>query len=304
MAGCGRQFGRSNRSVFDRSLDDAARRSRAGGLLPREVVEVLGRAPLADRKQMQLLRLGNKLVLIAVSPTGTDALAEITDPVEVDRLTGYCYQGHPNSSTVAFHKVFKSFERRRSAKPREALNVSSSQTSTVSDLTTLLRSPTMFADTILRRLRSKAAARGALALGVALLWAAAPNAAWAEEANAPASLIPTLLGGPDAWTSPEGLSSTLQVLLLMTIISLAPAVLLMTTCFVRIIVVLGLLRQALGTQQLPPSQVISSITLFLTLLVMSPVWKQVYTMGLRPNGADRRIGRGLDRRRRVRYGSS
>jgi hypothetical protein len=57
-----------------------------------------------------LLRLGNKLVLIAVSPTGVDTLAEITDPVEVDRLTGYCYQGHPNSSTVAFHKVFKSFE--------------------------------------------------------------------------------------------------------------------------------------------------------------------------------------------------
>jgi flagellar biogenesis protein FliO len=83
---------------------------RVGGLLPREVVEVLGRAPLADRRQMQLLRLGNKLVLIAVSPTGTDTLAEITDPAEVDRLTGYCYQGHPNSSTTAFHKVFKSFE--------------------------------------------------------------------------------------------------------------------------------------------------------------------------------------------------
>ncbi len=84
------------------------------------------------------------------------------------------------------------------------------------------------------------------------------------------------------WTSPEGLSSTLQVLLLMTVISLAPAVLMMTTCFVRIIVVLGLLRQALGTQQLPPSQVITSITLFLTLLVMAPVWKQVYDDGIEP----------------------
>ncbi len=68
----------------------------------------------------------------------------------------------------------------------------------------------------------------------------------------------------------------------MTVISLAPAVLLMTTCFVRIIVVLGLLRQALGTQQLPPSQVITSITLFLTLLVMAPVWKQVYDQGIAP----------------------
>ena len=71
---------------------------------------------------------------------------------------------------------------------------------------------------------------------------------------------------PQTWTSPEGLSSTLQVMLLLTVISLAPAILLMTTCFVRIIVVLGLLRQALGTQQLPPTQVITSIALFMTLL--------------------------------------
>jgi flagellar biosynthetic protein FliP len=91
-----------------------------------------------------------------------------------------------------------------------------------------------------------------------------------------------LAGGPESWTSPEGLSSSLQVMLLLTVISMAPAVLLMTTCFVRIIVVLGLLRQALGTQQLPPSQVITSITLFLTLLIMGPVWKQVYNDAIVP----------------------
>ena len=59
-------------------------------------------------------------------------------------------------------------------------------------------------------------------------------------------------------------------MLLLTVVSLAPAILLMTTGFVRIIVVLGLLRQALGTQQLPPSQVITSIALFMTLLLMAP----------------------------------
>ncbi len=91
-----------------------------------------------------------------------------------------------------------------------------------------------------------------------------------------------LAGGPEQWTSPEGLSSTLQVMLLMTVISLAPSILLMTTCFVRILVVFGLLRQALGTQQLPPSQVLTSISLFLTLLVMMPVWKQVYDRGVAP----------------------
>jgi flagellar biosynthetic protein FliP len=85
-----------------------------------------------------------------------------------------------------------------------------------------------------------------------------------------------LTAGPNAWTSPEGLSSSLQVMLLLTVLSLAPAALLMTTCFVRIVVVLSLLRQAIGTQNLPPTQVITTLSLFLTLLVMTPVWKQVY----------------------------
>jgi flagellar biosynthetic protein FliP len=71
-------------------------------------------------------------------------------------------------------------------------------------------------------------------------------------------------------------------MLLLTVVGLAPAILLMTTSFVRIIVVLGLLRQALGTQQLPPSQVITSIALFMTLLLMAPVWKATYEQGIKP----------------------
>lgn len=91
-----------------------------------------------------------------------------------------------------------------------------------------------------------------------------------------------LLSGPEKWTSREGLSSSLQVLLLLTVLSLAPAILLMTTCYVRIIVVLGLLRQALGTGQLPPSQVITSISLFMTMFVMAPVWNAVYENAVAP----------------------
>lgn len=98
---------------------------------------------------------------------------------------------------------------------------------------------------------------------------------------APTSILPDL-GGPDDWTSPDRLSSTLQVMLMLTVISLAPAVLLMTTSFVRIVVVLGLLRQALGTQQLPPSQVITSVALFVTLLLMTPVWQSAYDEGIKP----------------------
>jgi flagellar biosynthetic protein FliP len=95
-----------------------------------------------------------------------------------------------------------------------------------------------------------------------------------------------LLQGPDVWTSREGLSSSLQIMLMLTVLSLAPAVLLMTTCYVRIIVVMGLLRTALGTPQLPPSQVITSIALFMTLFVMTPVWNKVYTDAIEPYTAE------------------
>lgn len=128
-------------------------------------------------------------------------------------------------------------------------------------------------------------ARRALVAALAAAWLALlPATSLAQQGNLPAAVeLPgSITGGPQQWTSPEGLTSALQVMLLLTVISLAPALLLMTTCFVRIIVVLGLLRQALGTQQLPPTQVITSITLFMTLLVMSPVWKQVYDDGVAP----------------------
>lgn len=89
-------------------------------------------------------------------------------------------------------------------------------------------------------------------------------------------------GGPSQWTSPEGMASSLQVMLLLTVLSMAPAVLLMTTCYVRIIIVLGLLRQAIGLQSLPPSQVMTSVAMFMTLFVMTPVWKRVYSDAIEP----------------------
>ncbi len=84
------------------------------------------------------------------------------------------------------------------------------------------------------------------------------------------------------WTSPEGLTSSLKIMLLLTVLTLAPSILIMTTCFIRFIIVMGLLRQALGTQQLPPNQVIVSLCLFLTLMVMAPIWREAYDQGIRP----------------------
>jgi flagellar biogenesis protein FliO len=86
----------------------AMRRAAPAGsaLLPGEVFEVLGRAPMAGRQQVHLLRCGNKLLLCCVTPAGAETLAEITDPLEVDRLAGLCRQTHPGSATAVFRQVF------------------------------------------------------------------------------------------------------------------------------------------------------------------------------------------------------
>ena len=82
---------------------------KAAALLPNEVVEVLGRAPLAGRQQMHLLRCGNKLLLVSVTPAGAETLTEVTDPLEVDRLAGLCQQSRPHSATAAFRQIFQQF---------------------------------------------------------------------------------------------------------------------------------------------------------------------------------------------------
>lgn len=80
----------------------------------------------------------------------------------------------------------------------------------------------------------------------------------------------------------EGVGGSWSSMLMLSILSLAPAILLMTTCYVRITVVLGLLRQALGMNQLPPTQVLTALSLFMTALVMTPVWTDVYQEAIVP----------------------
>jgi flagellar biogenesis protein FliO len=77
--------------------------------LPKEVVDVLGRAALASRQQVYLLRCGSKLLLVSVTPAGVETLTEIEDPPEVDRLLGLCAQARPDSTTAAFRQFFQQF---------------------------------------------------------------------------------------------------------------------------------------------------------------------------------------------------
>jgi len=94
--------------------------------------------------------------------------------------------------------------------------------------------------------------------------------------------MPKLSIGLDRAGSPQDVSVSLQILFLLTILSLAPALLIMVTSFTRIIIVLSFTRSALGTQQVPPNSVLIGLALFLTFFTMWPIWAQVNQSALQP----------------------
>lgn len=93
--------------------------------------------------------------------------------------------------------------------------------------------------------------------------------------------IPTIPGSGPA-KNPQQVANTLQILLLMTVLTLAPALLIMTTAFTRIVIVLSFLRSAIGAQNIPPNQVMLGLALFLTFFVMGPTFTQINHDALQP----------------------
>jgi flagellar biosynthetic protein FliP len=104
---------------------------------------------------------------------------------------------------------------------------------------------------------------------------------------AAAEPAPGLVGGALAdlerlTQDPVRLAPAFRLAILMSVLSLAPALVMMVTCFVRIVVVLSLLRQAMGVQQVPPTQVLIALALFLTYFVMEPTFDRAYAQGVSP----------------------
>ncbi len=100
--------------------------------------------------------------------------------------------------------------------------------------------------------------------------------------NLVALAIPTIKIGLEGAQNPSQFNIFLQILLLLTILSIAPSLLLMLTSFTRLIVVFSILRHALGLQQTPPNQVLISLALFLTFFIMAPIFNEVYYKALKP----------------------
>jgi flagellar biosynthesis protein FliP len=93
------------------------------------------------------------------------------------------------------------------------------------------------------------------------------------------SILPGIDLGSD---DPEKVSNTLRIIILLTVMSIAPSFLVLMTCFTRIVIVLGFVRTALGTQQMPPNQVIVGLALFMTFFVMGPTFSEVNKEALQP----------------------
>ncbi len=101
-------------------------------------------------------------------------------------------------------------------------------------------------------------------------------------AQAPSIPLPTLQIGVGEAKNPGEVSVLIQILFLITVLTLAPAILVMMTSFTRLIIVFSFLRHALGTQQLPPNQILVGLSLFLTFFIMTPVWQNVRENALTP----------------------
>lgn len=94
--------------------------------------------------------------------------------------------------------------------------------------------------------------------------------------------FPSISIGVRPAEEPEDLVVTLEILLVLTVLALAPSILVLFTSFTRIIVVFSLFRNALGTRQTPPNQVMIGLALFLTFLIMQPVWNDIYNNAITP----------------------
>lgn len=226
---------------------------------PTDVFAVLGEAPLGGAHVARIVRFGPKTILLGVSGATCTPLAEIEDPDTTDRIVAACRPGvAPPPDRV----------------PRSA---------TLPQRARIAARALLGGAMMLVALSPIAASRGDDGVTTPPV---DPSPAIVSVADArPAATIAALPGWNEFTTrafGPRSVDGILSAVILFGVASVAPAILLMTTSFVRMSVVLSLVRQGLGTQGLPSNQIVTSLALFLSLLVMWPAWTSAYREGIQP----------------------
>jgi len=273
----------------------------AGGRAPSGVLQVLGRYPVTRGHTLVLLHVDQRVVLLGQSSAGFRTLSEFTRPDEVASLLTKTRDEEGSSMTARFNEMLKQVERDpKTLDPSEAAPIPEGRDEQ--------------GQTGLRAARRRLLGLGgagsvsrswtvmAMALAALLTTAPAPGQSlygppMAGETLAEPSGAPVRAAGSEVASNPMalledasnsipgfegGLSSALNILLLVTVLTLVPSIMVMCTCFVRFIIVLGLLKQAMGTQTMPPAQVTTGLALFMTILVMAPTAERMHDEAIAP----------------------
>lgn len=288
---------------------------RRGATLPADVFEVLGTAPFAGPHSVRVVRFGPRTLLVAVSSGGCTTLGEISDAEVTARIADACRSGsafhrtRPVSSPAAAAQAAAAAQTVHAARDGRAgrrlaavalawlLCSGSALGQAESDRGSPAGASPSVERTSLERIEPPESVARPLADPVAPA-AAAPGSADVAPRRLPgptADPIPALPrpagrlpgdtagdGGLAGLIAPDTIAAILPSALLFGVVSLVPAVLLMTTCFVRFSVVLMLLRQGLGTALVPSNQILASLAIFLSALVMWPVWQDCWQRGVEP----------------------
>jgi len=239
--------------------------------LPPDVFEVLGSAPFAGQHTVRVVRFGPRTLLVAVASGGCATLAELTDAEATACIAAAC----------------------RGDTPRRRATAAAPRPTTPRDLPP----PSEPDHTDRPGRRIAAAVIGWIMCLIAATASAEPvpetatpsltplpsvAADGGDATNAERPAAPSAEAGPLRLLTPRAVEALVPSALLVGVMSVVPAVLLMTTCFVRMSVVLMLLRQGLGAAQVPSNQILASLALFLSALVMWPVWTDAWRGGVEP----------------------
>ena len=281
-----------------------------------EMMEPLGSVQIAPKVRLHLVRFGTRIIVLHISGQNVQRVAELEDPDEVQQLLSTLHSNEKTSVPVSVSALLKTVEHGSPHAMRgleqcihwlaltltavsflfcggaqaagqggredlESLQLAISQQPLPQSPSHHKFVSTEQGNSAPKPTSRRTAVESMLASLDEVGMEAVSKRTQGQEAvesDDDASLMPSW----ESWTSPERIVGSIRVIAIMAALSLAPALLLMTTCYVRLVVVLGLLRQALGSQQLPPQQVTTTLAMFLTALIMWPVWSQVHRDAIEP----------------------